>query len=109
MYIKDDICYADIPCEDKKVIECKPLEGKILLLTFSDGIKKLFDCSSLKGSAFSRLKDDNIFKNVKLFHGFPTWDNGNIDIAPEVLYEEGIDYNEFNIISSKQLNKDITK
>ena len=99
MYIKDNICYASIETNEKNVIECKTLKGEILLLTFSDGKRKLFDCSKLNGSAFLPLKNENIFNNVKLFHGFPTWNDGEIDIAPETLYEDGIPYNDFDIIS----------
>ena len=99
MHIKDGICYADGNLKEIKVTECKPCVGEMLLLTFSNGEKKLFDCTTLKGSAFLPLMDEAVFNDVKLNHGFPTWDNGNIDIAPEVLYEQGIPYNESDIIS----------
>ena len=52
------------------------------------------------GLLFYLLKMKNIFNNVKLFYGFPTWNDGEIDIAPETLYEGGIPYNDFDIISA---------
>ena len=70
----------------------KPLVGRMLLLTFSTGEKRLFDTNSLKGSAFSVLDDDKIFRNPSIFHGVVTWDNGNVDVAPETLYHDSIAY-----------------
>jgi hypothetical protein len=35
-------------------------------------------------------KDKNVFSNVSLDHGVPVWMNGEIDIAPEVLYYDGV-------------------
>ena len=31
-------------------------------------------------------------KNVSIFHGVMTWDNGEIDIAPETVYAESYPY-----------------
>lgn len=30
-----------------------------------------------------------VFNNVTIEHGVPTWNNGNIDISSEYLYEAG--------------------
>lgn len=88
----DGICYAGSFQENIKVTEAKPLVGRMLLLTFSTGEKRLFDTNSLKGSAFSVLDDDKIFRNPSIFHGVVTWDNGNVDVAPETLYHDSIAY-----------------
>lgn len=93
MFIMDGICYAGSYQENIKVTEVKPLVGRMLLLTFSTGEKRLFDTNNLKGSAFSVLDDEKVFNNPSLFHGIVTWDNGNIDIAPETLYHDGMAYN----------------
>ena len=92
MFIMDGICYAGSFQENIKVTEAKPLVGRMLLLTFSTGEKRLFDTNSLKGSAFSVLDADKIFRNPRIFHGVVTWDNGNVDVAPETLYHDSIAY-----------------
>lgn len=92
MYIKDDICYAGRLEDGIKVIEAKPLKGMVLLVTFSTGEKRLFDATRLTGSAFEPLRDEDIFRDVELFHGIVTWKHGEIDIAPETIYRESYAY-----------------
>ena len=92
MYIKDDICYASKVVDAIRIIQVKPLTGRMLLVLFNTGEKKLFDTTKLKGSAFSKLDKEEIFMKPKLFHGIITWDNGTIDIAPEKVYEDGMIY-----------------
>ena len=52
----------------------------------------LFDPLKLEGEVFEPLKDENILKNFELFHGIITWNNGEIDIAPETVYYESYAY-----------------
>ena len=92
MYILDDICYAGELQEDIKVTEAKPLRGGMMLVTFSTGEKRLFDTTLLQGTAFAPLADENIFRNPVLFHGVITWNNGEIDIAPETVYRDSYAY-----------------
>ena len=92
MYIKDDICYAGELKENIKVVEVKPLRGRMLLVTFSTGEQRLFDATTLTGSAFKLLEDENVFNNPELFHGVITWNNGEIDIAPETVYRDSYAY-----------------
>ena len=92
MYIKDDVCYAGRLEEGIRVTEAKPLRGQMLLVTFSTGEKRLLDTSLLEGSAFRPLRDEKIFKNIELFHGVITWNNGEIDIATETVYQESYAY-----------------
>ena len=92
MYIKDDICYAGELKENIKVVEIKPLRGRMLLVTFSTGEQRLFDATTLTGSAFKLLEDENVFNNPELFHGVITWNNGEIDIAPETVYRNSYAY-----------------
>ncbi|MBQ2591986.1 MAG: DUF2442 domain-containing protein, partial [Candidatus Riflebacteria bacterium] len=80
--------------EDIKVLEAKPLRGRMLLVTFSTGEKRLFDTTMLKGSAFLPLSNDEIFNNPSIFHGVITWNNGEIDVAPETVYDLSYAYNE---------------
>ena len=79
--------------EGIKVTEAKPLRGGMMLVTFSTGEKRLFDTTKLKGSAYLPLADESIFNNPVLFHGVITWNNGEIDIAPETVYRDSFAYN----------------
>lgn len=92
MYIKDDICYAGELTENIKIVEAKPLRGRMLLVTFSTGEQRIFDATTLTGSAFKPLEDEKVFNNLALFHGVITWNNGEIDIAPETVYSESYAY-----------------
>ncbi len=92
MYIVNDICYAGEIQDGIKVTEAKPLRGGMLLVTFSTGEKRLFDTTTLQGSAFAPLADETIFMNPVLFHGVITWNNGEIDIAPETVYRDSYAY-----------------
>ena len=92
MYMVNDICYAGEMQEGIKVTEVKPLRGGILLVTFSTGEKRLFDTTTLRGSAFAPLADEAVFRNPVLFHGVITWNNGEIDIAPETVYRDSDAY-----------------
>ena len=92
MYIVDDICYAGSRLEGIKVVDAKPLPGRMMLVTFSSGEMRLFDTTQLQGSAFKRLEDEEVFNSPELFHGVITWDHGAIDIAPETVYRESFSY-----------------
>ena len=94
MYIVDDVCYAGELSDNIKVTEAKPLRGGMMLVTFSTGEKRLFDTTVLRGSAFQPLSDEQIFSHPVLFHGVITWNNGEIDVAPETVYRESFAYNE---------------
>ena len=92
MYILNGICYAGEMREGIRVTEAKPLRGGMMLVTFSTGEKRLFDTTLLRGAAFEPLKDEKIFANPVLFHGVITWDNGEIDVAPEAVYANSYAY-----------------
>lgn len=94
MYVIDEICYAGEIQEGIKVTEAKPLRGGIMLLTFSTGEKRLLDVTLLKGPAFALLANEEIFNKPTLFHGVITWNNGEIDIAPEAAYKESYTYDD---------------
>ena len=94
MYIVDDICYAGKMQDDIKITEAKPMRGGMMIVTFSTGEKRLFDTTLLQGSAFAPLADEKVFQNPVLFHGAITWNNGEIDIAPETVYRDSYAYEE---------------
>lgn len=92
MDIKNGVCYAGELREGIKVTAAKPLRGGVLLVTFSTGEQRLFDVTTLQGPAFAPLADENVFSHLVLFHGALTWNDGEIDIAPETVYRDSIAY-----------------
>lgn len=97
MYVLNDICYAGEMQEGIKIKEAKPLCGGIMLVTFSTGEKRLFDTTRLQGSAFAPLADEKVFRNPVLFRGIITWNDGEIDIAPETVYRDSYAYDSMAI------------
>lgn len=92
MYIINNICYAGKLEDEIKITNAKPLMGGMVLITFSTGEKRLFDTTLLEGEAFKPLADEKVFNNPVVFHGILTWNNGEIDIAPEKVYQESYAY-----------------
>lgn len=94
MYIKDGICYAGELVPEIEVSSIKNLEDGMMLVEFSTGETRLFDVTSLldKGSAFAPLAQEENRQTAKVTHGFVSWLNGEIDIAPETLYAESYKY-----------------
>ena len=70
------------------VMSVRPLPGYRLELTFEDGKCGVFDVSPLldKG-VFKRLTNKAVYDAVRVENGTVVWP-GDLDIAPETLYEE---------------------
>ena len=98
MYLLNGIVYAGETADEIKVKEAKALSYGMLLLTFSTGERRLFDSTKLEGSAFKPLADEKIFNDLQVSHGFVSWNNGEIDCAPEYMYENSYVYEEEFII-----------
>ena len=91
MYIKDGIAYAGDPSPAIRAISVRPLEDYSLWVRFTTGETKLFDFAPLLDCpAFLPLKDKSVFDGAYIDYGCVVWDDGNIDIAPEHLYEHGV-------------------
>jgi len=91
MYIIDGIAYAGDPASPIKVVAVCPLDGWKLRLHFSTEEIKIFDFTRLLDApCFQSLRDEALFKTVFLDHGVPVWCGGEIDIAPERLYQDGV-------------------
>lgn len=45
------------------------------------------------------IKNPEVYENPKIEYGIVTWNNGEIDCAPEYMYEHGFVYNTDDIIS----------
>lgn len=89
MYTIDDKIYG----KEKLilVIAVRPLDDYKLWLRFSDGAVKIFDFKpELWRVGYQPLKDKKIFDTVYVDYGAPVWCNGEIDIAPETVYDEGV-------------------
>ena len=92
MFILDGIVYGGEPQAKLAVSAVKTLPDKIMLITFSTGETRLFDATILTGNVFKKLDDIEVFNSVIIDHGVVTWDNGNIDCAPEFIYENSFEY-----------------
>lgn len=73
------------------VIKARYVSGKLLELTFSDGLKANVDFSAWieKYPFFEPLKNADYFKNFSLDGWTVTWPNG-ADIAPETLHQVAV-------------------
>ena len=94
MYILGDIAYADnYNSEQIKIEEIKVVSELCMLLTFSNGEKRIFDAKELlKYPVYEKLKDYGIFKKGYIENGIIVWDNGKIDISPETVYNNSYVY-----------------
>ncbi len=70
------------------VKDVRPQDNYLLLLTFENGEKRLFDMKPyLDYGIFKELKDMNIFNTVKTSFDTIEWIN-EADFDPEVLYQK---------------------
>lgn len=61
-----------------------------LFLEFENGEKRVFDMRPyLNKKPFIRIKDAPLFAQARVDYGTVTWP-GNIDIAPETLYDDSV-------------------
>ncbi len=94
MYIINDIAYAEnFNNKDLKIVEIKIVSELCILVTFSNGEKRIFDAKYLiKYPAYQKLEDFDMFKKAYLENGVIVWDNGSIDIAPDTVYQNSYEY-----------------
>ena len=72
------------------VLKVKARAGYILELEFENGEHRVFDMSPyMSKRPFDRLKDSSAFYGAHVDYGTVVWP-GNIDIAPETLYDGSI-------------------
>ena len=91
MYIRDGIAYAGEEPKPIRIFGLRPLENFILWIRFSTGEVKVFDFKPLLNErCFAPLKDEAVFRSVYLDCNCPNWLDGDIDIAPEYLYENSV-------------------
>lgn len=91
MYIVDGIAYAGEPSKMIKVVSVRPLDDYKLWIRFNTGETKIFDFKVLLNEpCFVSLQDKDIFNHVYVDYGVTVWNNGEIDIAPEKLYQDSV-------------------
>lgn len=94
MYISNGIAYAENPKPILKISGVRPLDDYKMWVRFNTGEAKIFDFSPLLNTpAFAPLKDKEVFNSVYIDCGVTVWLDGDIDIAPEYLYDNGLEAN----------------
>lgn len=74
-------------------IAVRYLHDYLLLVTFSNGEKKLYDAKDdIYTGVFKKLQNKAFFSQARIERGSVVW-NDDIDIAPEALYVESAAYN----------------
>ena len=93
MYIVNGIAYAGGNQKDITVKDVRVLDDLIMIVEFSTGEQRLFDATCmLEYPAFAVLADENVFKTAKVEYGVVVWQDGEIDLAPETMYEKSYFY-----------------
>ena len=94
MYIVNDIAYAeDFDNKNLKIVNLKIISELCMLVTFSNGERRIFDAQYLlKYPVYKKLQDFNVFKNAYIENGIIVWDNGAIDIGVETVYNNSFVY-----------------
>ena len=74
----------------KEIISAEYIDGYKMFLLFNDGQKRIFDFLPLinRYPVFKPLHDLDLFKAFTITDTLE-WNDGNIDIAPEYIYENG--------------------
>ena len=68
--------------------DVQPLENYYLLLKFENNEERIFDLKPyLNIGKFRELKDENLFKSVKVSFDSIEWAN-QLDLDPELLYQK---------------------
>ena len=95
MYIMNGIAYAGTNMQNVLVQAVKPLDDMMMIVTFTSGEKRLYDATQLLVyPAFKAIEDEKVFKAAQIDHGVVTWADGDIDIAPETMYQNSYVYEE---------------
>jgi len=84
-----DVIKTIVPRAPWRVIDVQALANYRLAVRFTDGVNGVVDISKLVQSedagVFSALRDDNLFRQVRLELGVVTWP-GDIDLAPDAMH-----------------------
>ena len=96
MYIVKDVAYAEnFNNENLKIVDIKIVAELCMLVTFSNGEKKIFDAKYLiQYPIYKKLEDFAIFKGAYIENGIIVWDDGKIDIGVDIVYNNSYEYEE---------------
>ncbi len=87
MIVKNGKCYPDNPVPMMKIVGAQPCGGYDIRVLFNNSEERIFDGSTiLAGEAFKPLRDEKAFRNFKLDYETLTWQDGDLDVAPEFVY-----------------------
>lgn len=76
-----------------RVAKAIPTDDFKLILIFTNGERKIYDCSDLLDfGVFKELRDKNYFKQITVVDGTVTWSHEQ-DICPDTLYLDSIKEN----------------
>ena len=91
MIVRDGKCYAENPLPVLKITGFETFAPHRMKVVFNDGETRIFDGRTLlKGEAFAPLADANTFADCKLDYETLTWLDGELDVAPEFVYENSM-------------------
>lgn len=82
--------------ETPDILGVKALDNYLIYLKFETNEEKIYDMKKLinENKFYNKLKDKNYFKDVKIRGDSIEWEDGE-DVAPENLYYDSININEF--------------
>ena len=90
MIVKNGVCYPDDMAPALSVVGCSVLDDTHLRVQFSTGDVRVVDISLLFSiPAFASLRTPGTLRAFSIDHGILTWLDGEIDIAPEWLFDHG--------------------
>jgi hypothetical protein len=91
MYVINGIAYAGEASVPIKISGVRAMDDYLLWIRFNTGEARVFDFKPLLDSpAFAPLADKAVFRDVYIDYGIPVWNDGDIDISPEYLYENSV-------------------
>ena len=91
MYVINDVAYAGEASVPIKISGVRAMDDYLLWIRFNTGEARVFDFKPLLDSpAFAPLADKAVFRDVYIDYGIPVWNDGDIDISPEYLYENSV-------------------
>ena len=92
MFISNGIVYGSSPHLPINVEQVKVLPDRMMLIRFNNGETRLFDTTLLQGAVYEPLRDQEILACPEISHGIVTWLDGEIDCAPEYMYDHSYEY-----------------
>jgi len=88
MVVQQGMCYADNRAPVLKIVAAKSRGGYELDVLFNNGDHRVFDGRKLLvGEVFAPLADEKVFNDYRLDYETLTWLDGEVDVAPEFVYE----------------------